>query len=94
MRVFLGTAEWWEPILPVVILLVATAIVIGSRIYGNSLLRMGGRVMLRDALARGRSSHVSPVKCPHAEVGRSRVDILAQYAQLPIKQVSGTIASW
>lgn len=54
MRVFLGTAEWWEPILSLVILLVSTAIVIviGSRIYGNSLLRMGGRVKLKDALAR------------------------------------------
>ncbi|MES2093248.1 MAG: ABC transporter permease [Actinomycetota bacterium] len=54
MRIFLGTAEWWEPTLSLLILLVATAfvIVIGSRIYENSLLRMGGRVKLREALAR------------------------------------------
>ena len=54
MRIFLGTAQWWEPLLSLVILLVSTAfvIVLGSRIYENSLLRMGGRVKLREALAR------------------------------------------
>jgi ABC-2 type transport system permease protein len=54
MRIFLGTAQWWEPLLSLVILLISTAfvIVIGSRIYENSLLRMGGRVKLKDALAR------------------------------------------
>lgn len=54
MRIFLGTAQWWEPLLSLVLLLVSTAfvIVIGSRIYENSLLRMGGRVKLREALAR------------------------------------------
>ena len=54
MRIFLGTAQWWEPPLSLIILLVSTAFVIaiGSRIYENSLLRMGGRVKLREALAR------------------------------------------
>ena len=54
MRIFLGTAQWWEPILSLVILLVSTllVIVLGARIYSNSLLRMGGRVKLKDALAR------------------------------------------
>jgi ABC-2 type transport system permease protein len=54
MRIFLGTTEWWEPLLSLALLLVATAfvILIGSRIYENSLLRMGGRVKLREALAR------------------------------------------
>lgn len=54
MRVFLGTAAWWEPILSLVILLLSTAgvIAIGSRIYANSLLRMGGRVKLKEALGR------------------------------------------
>jgi ABC-2 type transport system permease protein len=54
MRIFLGTAAWWEPPLSLVILLVSTAVVIaiGSRIYENSLLRMGGRVKLAEALAR------------------------------------------
>jgi ABC-2 type transport system permease protein len=52
LRVFLGTAAWWEPLVSLVILLLATAavIVIGSRIYGNSLLRTGGRVRLKEAL--------------------------------------------
>lgn len=55
MRLFLGEAQWWEPIASLLILLASTAvtIVIGSRIYSNSLLRMGGRVKLMDAL-RGR----------------------------------------
>ena len=55
MRLFLGEAQWWEPIASLLILLATTAvtIVIGSRIYSNSLLRMGGRVKLMDAL-RGR----------------------------------------
>ena len=54
MRVFLGTAAWWEPILSLIILLLSTAgvIAIGSRIYANSLLRMGGRVKLKEALER------------------------------------------
>ncbi|TQL46738.1 ABC-2 type transport system permease protein [Homoserinimonas aerilata] len=52
MRVFLGTAEWWEPVLSLAILLVTTALVIalGSRIYSNALLRMGARVKLKEAL--------------------------------------------
>ena len=52
MRIFLGTAEWWEPLLSLAILLATTLVVIllGSRIYSNSLLRMGGRVSLKEAL--------------------------------------------
>lgn len=54
MRVFLGSAEWWEPLLSLAILVVTTAgvIVLGSRIYGNSLLRTGPRVKLAEALQR------------------------------------------
>lgn len=54
MRMFLGTAEWWEPLLSLVILLVTTwgVVVLGSRIYSNSLLRMGARVKLKEALGR------------------------------------------
>ena len=50
----LGTAEWWEPVLSLLILIASTVLVIllGSRIYSNSLLRMGARVSLRDALKR------------------------------------------
>ncbi|RFA19132.1 ABC transporter permease [Subtercola boreus] len=52
MRLFLGTAQWWEPLLALVVLVIVTAgvIVLGSRIYSNSLLRTGARVKLRDAL--------------------------------------------
>jgi ABC-2 type transport system permease protein len=52
MRLFLGTAEWWEPFASLLILLVTTALVIvlGSRIYSNSLLRMGARVPFREAI--------------------------------------------
>jgi len=54
MRIFLGTAQWWEPILSLLVMLGATALVVllGARIYENSLLKTGGRVKLRDALAR------------------------------------------
>jgi len=52
VRIFLGTAEWWEPVLSLVILALTTAgvIIFGSRIYRNSLLRMGGRVTYKQAL--------------------------------------------
>ncbi|HEU4850419.1 MAG TPA: ABC transporter permease, partial [Terrimesophilobacter sp.] len=54
MRVFLGDAAWWEPLLSLAILLATTAvvIVIGARIYSNALLRTGARVKLSEALAR------------------------------------------
>lgn len=52
MRMYLGTAEWWEPIVSLGILIVSIAIVlwIGSRIYSNSILRTGTRVKLADAI--------------------------------------------
>lgn len=53
MRLFLGEAQWWEPLLSLAILIATcvAAILVGARIYENSLLRMGGRVKLREALA-------------------------------------------
>jgi len=53
MRIFLGEAQWWEPFLSLAILIATcvAAILVGARIYENSLLRMGGRVKLREALA-------------------------------------------
>ncbi|HEX5857898.1 MAG TPA: ABC transporter permease [Microbacterium sp.] len=53
MRLFLGEAQWWEPILSLAILIATciAAIVVGAKIYENSLLRMGARVKLREALA-------------------------------------------
>ncbi|MEJ6488851.1 ABC transporter permease [Leucobacter sp. USCH14] len=52
MRLYLGIAEWWEPILSLGILVATIAVVIwiGSRIYSNSILRTGVRVKLRDAM--------------------------------------------
>jgi ABC-2 type transport system permease protein len=54
MRIFLGEAQWWEPLLSLVILIATcvAAILVGARIYENSLLRMGARVKLSEALAR------------------------------------------
>lgn len=53
LRLFLGTAEWWEPLLSLGILAVATIglIAVGVRIYENSLLRLGARVSWREAIA-------------------------------------------
>jgi ABC-2 type transport system permease protein len=52
LRLYLGSAQWWEPLISLAIL-VATcvaAVLIGSKIYRNSLLRMGARVKLGEAL--------------------------------------------
>ena len=52
MRMYLGTAEWWEPLVSIAILSVSIAIVwvLGARIYSGSILRTGPRVKLRDAV--------------------------------------------
>ncbi|TAM70379.1 MAG: ABC transporter permease [Microbacteriaceae bacterium] len=52
MRLFLGTAQWWEPILSLLILVATTAlaILLGSRIYENSLLRTGAKISIKEAL--------------------------------------------
>jgi ABC-2 type transport system permease protein len=52
MRVFLGDAAWWEPLVSLALLIVSTLAVIlfGSRIYSHSLLHMGARVSFREAL--------------------------------------------
>ncbi|GAA1643700.1 ABC transporter permease [Microbacterium flavum] len=52
MRMFIGEAQWWEPLLSLGILAVTcvAAIWLGAKIYENSLLRMGARVKLREAL--------------------------------------------
>jgi len=52
VRLFVGEAQWWEPLLSLVILLATCigAILVGARIYQNSLLRMGARVKLGEAL--------------------------------------------
>ncbi|MFB9954760.1 ABC transporter permease [Cellulomonas denverensis] len=52
VRLFLGTAAWWEPLLSLVILAISAWIVtgIGARIYERSVLRTGRRVKLSEAL--------------------------------------------
>jgi len=52
VRLFFGEAEWWEPLISLALLVVAAAAVmlVASKIYTNSLLRMGSRVTLREAL--------------------------------------------
>lgn len=52
MRLYLGTAEWWEPLLSLGVLAVSIAVVlwIGARIYSNSILRTGTRVKLGEAI--------------------------------------------
>ena len=52
MRIFLETAQWWEPLVSLAVLIVTTVVVValGARIYGNSLLRTGSRVKLGEAL--------------------------------------------
>lgn len=54
IRLFFDEAAWWEPLASLVIMLVACAIVVllGAKIYENSLLKMGARVKFRDALRR------------------------------------------
>ena len=52
VRMFLGEATWWEPVLSLGLLALAAALVVAlaARIYTNSLLRTGSRVSLRAAL--------------------------------------------
>lgn len=52
MRLYLGTAEWWEPILSLAVLVASIALVlwIAARIYENSILRTGAKVKITDAL--------------------------------------------
>jgi ABC-2 type transport system permease protein len=52
LRLFFGEAAWWEPLLSLGLLVVSTLAVItlASKIYTNSLLKMGSRVSLREAL--------------------------------------------
>lgn len=53
-RIFLGTAQWWEPLIALGLLLVTVVVVVvlASRIYSNALLRTGSRVRLTEALRR------------------------------------------
>ena len=52
VRMFLGEAQWWEPLLSLGLLAVCTAAVVAlaAKIYAGSLLRTGTRVSVKDAL--------------------------------------------
>ncbi len=52
LRMYLGDAQWWEPVVSLLVLLASCVLAIGvaARIYRNSLLRMGARVKLVEAL--------------------------------------------
>lgn len=52
IRLFFGEALWWEPLLSLAVMLVTCAamVILGGKIYENSLLKMGGRVKFREAL--------------------------------------------
>ena len=52
MRLFLGTAEWWEPLLSLAVSGLATVLLImlAAKIYENSLLRTGSKLSIREAL--------------------------------------------
>lgn len=56
LRIFLAQAQWWEPLLAIALLAAtcAAAVWLGARIYSNSLLKMGSRVRLAEALRGGR----------------------------------------
>lgn len=52
MRLFLGDAAWWEPLVTLAILVVTciAMIALGAKIYERSLLRTGARVKLGEVL--------------------------------------------
>ncbi|GGH44138.1 ABC transporter permease [Microbacterium album] len=52
IRLYFNEAQWWEPLVALGVLLASCALVIalGAKIYENSLLRMGARVKLKEAL--------------------------------------------
>jgi ABC-2 type transport system permease protein len=52
MRIFTGDALWFEPLISLAIMLATTIAVVlfGARVYTNSLLKMGSRVKLSEAL--------------------------------------------
>ncbi|ADG73769.1 putative Na+ efflux ABC transporter, permease component [Cellulomonas flavigena DSM 20109] len=52
VRLFLGEAAWWEPLLSLALLAGACALVVGvaARIYERSVLRMGARVKVGEVL--------------------------------------------
>lgn len=54
IRLYFDEALWWEPIVALAIMAATSVaiVLIGARIYENSLLRMGAKVKWREALSR------------------------------------------
>lgn len=52
MRVFLGTSEWWEPLVSLAIMAATTVaiILVSARIYEGGLLRTGKKISISQAL--------------------------------------------
>ena len=52
MRVFLGTIEWWEPLVSLLILIVTTllALLLATRIFERSILKSGPKLSWGQAL--------------------------------------------
>ncbi|WP_243229290.1 ABC transporter permease [Microbacterium sp. CIAB417] len=52
IRLFFGEAAWWEPLVALALLVATCAVVtlLSAKIYENSLLKMGARVKLGEAL--------------------------------------------
>jgi ABC-2 type transport system permease protein len=57
VRIAAGEAPVWQVVLAVVLMLAAIAVVvrIGGRVYAGALLRTGGKIKIREALAAGRN---------------------------------------
>jgi ABC-2 type transport system permease protein len=56
VRISGGDASWWEPLVAVTLMAVATVGIVaaGARVYENSVLRFGSKVPLRVAWTAGR----------------------------------------
>src|SRR5205823_5829130 len=56
VRIAGGEVSWWEPLVAVLLMLGATAAIIGAaaRVYENSVLRFGSKVTFKTAWAAGR----------------------------------------
>lgn len=54
LRLFMGEAMWWEPLLSLGILVATTLVVtmIGAKIYEGSLLKTSARISIKEALAK------------------------------------------
>ena len=94
MRLYLGEALWWEPILSLAILLVTIALFtwIGSRIYRNSVLRTGTRVSLTDAIA-GRLEHHGAIEVVFEGIGEQRRIDVDHHGNVVARSIADTFGA-